>query len=356
MLTESQKFKLGIFVIAAAVLLVAFILVFAGGQLFEEKYHVHTVFTESVQGLEAGAAVKFRGVPIGQVTSIKIEQGVAPGAQPSGKEELKIVVRMDISPEIETSGAIDREQLWRLLSNQIQRGARCQLAFAGITGMKFIQIDYYAKPNAAAPADPLDKDKRPANSFFIPAQPSLLAGVTVDLTETLAKIANVPFDQIGQDTNTLVKDVSRLAAGIDSLVRDKRVDSMLTSLDEAVTNMAKVTARVDREADQMRQRLETGVNQFNSALAEVEGLVKDTRATLKQAKLGETLAAARDGLRAAEAALKGFGRMRADLQPVIDKLDQTINSINGLAKSLEEDPSALVRGKRKPRSQIWSEE
>jgi len=355
MLTESQKFKLGIFVIAAAVLLVAFILIFAGGKLFEEKYHVHTVFTESVQGLEAGAAVKFRGVPIGQVTSIKIEQGVAAGAQASGEEEMKIVVSMDISPEIETSGALTRDQLWHVLSNQIQRGARCQLAFAGITGMKFIQIDYYAKEDAAPPTDPLDEGKRPEDSFFIPAQPSLLAGVTVDLTETLAKIANIPFDKIGRDTDTLVADVSRLASGIDALVRDKRVDSMLTSLDEAVKNMAKVTARVDREADQMRQRLEKGVNQFNAALAEVEGLVKDTRATLKQAKLGETLAAARDGLRSAEEALKGFGHMRADLQPVIDKLDETINSINGLAKSLEDDPSALVRGKRKPRSQIWSE-
>ncbi len=355
MLTESQKFKLGVFVIAAIILLIAAVLVFAGGQLTQRRYHAYTIFTESVQGLEVGSAVKLRGVPVGQVSRIEIcTPGAAPAGAPSGKEEMKILVRLEISGSNDAAPRLNEAQWKRFITQQVARGARCQLAFAGITGMKFIQIDYYAKPGDSPPKPPDTLGVDVSGSIFIPAQPSLLAGMTVDLTETLAKLANVPFDKIGKDTNELVVAVKRLANGLDALVRDQRVDNVLSSLAETSQNLAKLTGRADTELKAMRERVEQGVNQFTSAVSEIEKLVKDVRGQLKGGELGETLKAARDGLLAAEEALKAFGRLRSDLQPTLDRLDDAVHSLDRLSKTLEADPSALLRGKRKPKSKLWS--
>ena len=350
MLTESQKLKLGLFVIGAAVLLIASILVFAGGQLLQSSYQAHTIFTESVQGLEVGAAVKFRGVPIGQVSSIEIHPSSAdPAAATAGQTDLRILVRMDIQGQGGLKRRISREDLKGFLDGQMRRGARCQLAFAGITGMKFLQIDYYALAGSPVPAEELPIE----GSFFIPSQASLLTGVTMDLTETLAKIANIPFDRIGQDTAVLVKDVARLAASVEALVKDKRVDSMLTSLAETSQTLAKVTARVDTEMLEIRKRVEKGVDQFSAALTEIQGLARDARTQLSEAELAKTLQSARGGLEAAETALKSFGHLRTDMRPILDNLDQALRSFSQLVRYLEEDPSALIRGKRKPEAQHW---
>lgn len=363
MLSESQKLKLGVFVIGAVVLMVAVILVFAGGELFQETIRAHTYFTESVQGLEAGAAVKFRGVPVGQVTAIEISGALSKAVM--GDEKLRILVRMEIRQQEGGGELSSLDEVRDFIRQQIKRGARCQLVYAGITGMKFLQIDYYAKDGEESPDHVAVED-----SFFIPSAPSLLAGVTTDLTDTLAKIANIPFDQLGQDTKKLVNDVSSLAKSVKALVNDKRVDSIMSSLSATSENVAKLTSRVEASLSDermaglmkefegtlssVRKLLEDTRKQVGVALTEIGGLATETRTQLAGAKLGETLESTRNGLAAAEAALKTFSHLRTDLQPTVDRLDQAIRSFGELARALEEDPSALLRGKRKPKSRIWS--
>ena len=72
MATEARKLRVGIFVIIAVVIgLGAAIWLGASRYLADESQAV-TFFSESVQGLDPGAAVKYRGVPAGRVDQIKI--------------------------------------------------------------------------------------------------------------------------------------------------------------------------------------------------------------------------------------------------------------------------------------------
>ena len=68
--SNPNYFRLGIFVLAAIGALLTIILIFGSGQLFKKSFIVETYVKQSVTGLDAGAAVRFRGVKIGQVTSI----------------------------------------------------------------------------------------------------------------------------------------------------------------------------------------------------------------------------------------------------------------------------------------------
>jgi len=70
--SNPNYFRLGIFVLAAIGALLAAILIFGSGQFFKKSFMVETYVKQSVTGLDAGAAVRFRGVKIGQVTLIAL--------------------------------------------------------------------------------------------------------------------------------------------------------------------------------------------------------------------------------------------------------------------------------------------
>ena len=63
---EANKYKLGIFVLTGIGLLIAGLFLLGLAETFKPKINFITYFDESVQGLEVGAAVKFRGVTIGK--------------------------------------------------------------------------------------------------------------------------------------------------------------------------------------------------------------------------------------------------------------------------------------------------
>jgi phospholipid/cholesterol/gamma-HCH transport system substrate-binding protein len=65
-------FKIGLFVIAATVIGVIGVIVLGMGTIFQKQVLVETYIDESVQGLDIGSPVKFRGVQVGKVEQITL--------------------------------------------------------------------------------------------------------------------------------------------------------------------------------------------------------------------------------------------------------------------------------------------
>ena len=63
---KANYFKLGLFVIGAAVAAVLVLIIIGTGRWFERKVIIETYFKESVQGLDIGSRLKYRGVSIGE--------------------------------------------------------------------------------------------------------------------------------------------------------------------------------------------------------------------------------------------------------------------------------------------------
>ena len=62
---------IGAFVVGAVALAVVSVLLFGGGKFFKEKLIYVMFFDSSVQGLNVGAPIIFRGVQVGQVSKIE---------------------------------------------------------------------------------------------------------------------------------------------------------------------------------------------------------------------------------------------------------------------------------------------
>src|SRR6516164_8552580 len=67
---KANYFKLGLFVIGAIIAGVIVLVVIGSGRWFQPKLTIETYFNESVQGLDIGSKLKYRGVAIGEVTKI----------------------------------------------------------------------------------------------------------------------------------------------------------------------------------------------------------------------------------------------------------------------------------------------
>ena len=83
---------IGGFVIGAIALVIAGILAFGGGQYFATKVKCVAFFPgASLSGLDVGAPVTFRGVKVGEVTSIVIKYDVA-------RQKLRVPIQFDLDP------------------------------------------------------------------------------------------------------------------------------------------------------------------------------------------------------------------------------------------------------------------
>ena len=67
-------YKIGLFVISSIFIVSVFIIILGAGNLFQKNLILETYFDESIQGLDVGSIVKFRGVKIGTVKEITFVQ------------------------------------------------------------------------------------------------------------------------------------------------------------------------------------------------------------------------------------------------------------------------------------------
>lgn len=176
-------------------------------------------FNDSIRGLSVGAPVEFRGVKIGEVVSYSLVGN-------SETAEFKIPILIKIEPERFTMvkrNKTQSDQVDVLVFNKLlQKGFRAQLKSSSLlTGELFIDFDFYKD----LPYHELPKEY---GYYVIPTVPTELQSLKNNAQQILQRIANIPFEQIGNETAGLLQDlrketipqVNRSVASLDRLVKD----------------------------------------------------------------------------------------------------------------------------------------
>src|ERR1700752_1995813 len=95
---EGKRYvRLGLFTVVTVAILVAVLFLLGGRKLFQPTFTFETYFNESVAGLELGAPVRFRGVPLGQVSEILPSAAIYERDVPRDRRREYIVVRVKIN-------------------------------------------------------------------------------------------------------------------------------------------------------------------------------------------------------------------------------------------------------------------
>jgi ABC-type transporter Mla subunit MlaD len=324
--------RVGALVLAGLTLGIGFILFLTASRLGASNTMFETYLRESVQGLEVGAPVRYRGVSIGRVAEIGLVS--AEYRRPEGdafRSSFQLVfVRF----------AVDERKIGEApsIEDAIRLGLRVRIAAQGITGVNYLEVDFVDPvrfPPREVPWEP--------RYTYLPAVPSTVAQVQTAAETLLQRLQDV-------DLPALIDNVVGLIADMRGQVRD---GDLAVTLREAATLMRTLRS-VAETAD------------VPGTLAEVRGVAGDARALLGGRELRQTLvntAAAAAELRAVAARLpasvaaldSGIRTARvattdvqAELAPILRDLRAAVGNLRDTTEQLRRYPSQAIFGAPPP--------
>ncbi len=281
---KAHALAAGTFVLALMALLVAMAVWLTRDKGERHLYDISTA--QAISGLQAQAAVRFRGVPVGKVESIGFDPG-SPG---------QVLVRISVD-----------------VNTPITRSTFAIITAQGVTGLGFIQLDDDARQAERLVAN----DAHPPR---IPLRPGVV-------------------DQLLQQSATILGQVQQVSAGLTHLIspdNQASVQTAITQIGSAAGSVSQLAAALrptlatlpalSRQSSQTLQSLQTAAGDISVAATQMgeasTTLVRtiDTFGTATLPKLGD----------------------------VADETMLTMRQLRRAVNAVDENPQALIFGSGAP--------
>lgn len=307
----------GIFVLAFASALIAFAFWLGKYNQNEGNYHrFHIYITESVSGLAPEAAVKFHGVDVGKVESIRIN--------PHNSEEVELTLKIEKETPIKTDSS-------------------AVLKFYGITGLAFIEIIGGSK-NAPL----LTTSKEMINT--IPSSSSLIKRLDESLSNVASKLSTTldRADRLFSDQN-----VDNIAI---SLAHLRSLTSQIDSYQDEVQQLLNQSVILEQNASQSLGAMKDAAQSVKTTSSNFNSLIQ-TKMTTTLESLATTSQASHALIRKIETSLdRGDYDLNAIASPASEELGEMITQTRTLTNEMEstlrtfrESPSDLLFKKSNPK-------
>jgi phospholipid/cholesterol/gamma-HCH transport system substrate-binding protein len=303
--TRANYALIGALVLIATALVAGFVL-WLGQSEFQRDFKAYDIVFEGPVSLEEGAAVRYIGVKVGEVASVRIDK-----ADPS---------------KVRTHVRVSRE-------TPIREDSTASIQLAGITGITFVQISAgTGKPLEGKPGQPVP---------VIKSERTLVDQIVAGGAQALGR-ANMTFDGI----NRILTDENIASLSV-SIKNIETVTSKLAA-DDGLVNQASVTLTDMSDAATAFEVASKGFHGVGTqAGAGIETMVADVR-TVAMSAAG-TLDESRRAVAAATAIIEGpatttmenTNAASQDLRVLINRLDRAVREI-------ERNPQGFVVGEPLP--------
>jgi len=285
----------GVFVIALAATLIGMGL-WLGADIETRRYTPYMFLTtESASGITPGTVVRYRGVAVGRVRQLYLDN----------PEQVRILLDIEEGTPIKTD-------------------THASIATQGVTGLAYIEL---TGGTLGAPDLRPGPDGQPA---LIPPSPSLLRRLDVAVSrnlENLDRIAVQLQDLLNEENRAAFSGlIQNLATLSETLAQDReRMSAVLANSERLTRAGAEAFERLPETIDQ----LETTMTDVRVAAAKF----RETSQTLGEASLTTQ---------------QEIIELRRNIQPGLDALLRQIEATSGvvedLARRLRRDPAQLLRG------------
>jgi len=324
-MSNSTYFKTGIFVIVGTILGFSAIFILGVGELFQKKIRIETYFEESVQGLDVGSKIKFRGVQVGKVDEINLV------ANAYKTDCSLIMVRSSLYRNL-VPMPID-EFLEGGIITEINKGLRVRLAYQGITGTAYLEVDYLDNKR-----NPVIQTQWLPKYTYIPSAPSTIS-------------------RLGDSVNGIMRSLEKI-----NLVNiSGGVEETFNQLSQLLNQLK--DARVGHKASQLIDELRDSNKKLVAFIKKLNiyKLLDDTKATIassrKIVERFETLS--RDLPEASgqlKRALRRFDELlfnqHQDIEVTLDNVRIISENLKELTDNAKKYPSQFIFGEPPGRSSI----
>lgn len=303
MSAPANHWKLGLFVVVGFCLAAATVVILGARSLKKDTVTYKSFFDESVQGLEVGSPVKFRGVTIGNVAVIRVA---------SDHRHVEVAYELDVK-DLHGLGLSEPKRFGLHTRMVVPKDLRVQLDTAGITGVKFLLIDYFSPQLYPPPILPF-----PVPENYIPSTPSLIKNLEDSVIHALEHLPEVA----GQLQKLLPAVLATLA----------NVDTVLADGHKAISELD--TAKLSAQAQAVMVNLNATMVKVNRVVDQVgsdKGLLASVQRTSDA--LGSTA--------------RNANHVGPALEETLREVQGAAESIRRLADSLDRDPDMLLKGRAK---------
>lgn len=314
---------IGLFVVGGISLLILAIAVFSSITWFSKSSEAVILFRDSVSGLNIGAPVVFRGVPVGHVSKITLSSNisdntfVAPVFITLTKTNEDFVMEESATPE----------HIQERLNVFFSKGLRARLAPQSLlTGQLLIELDFFTIHELV---DRIDNLTLYQNTPQIPAIPSRLESIW-------QRFDALPLTSIS--TNLLL--ATKNLANILKTAQDKQLtEELVMALKNFQTMSASITI-VMNEAQHTAKNLAITADTLNTT---IPNLGQQMQASLLT--FGKTMDNTNALVKSLQAQFTPASPTIVNLQRALHEVAEAARSVRTLANTLESQPEMLLRGK-----------
>jgi paraquat-inducible protein B len=311
MTAPTNHWKLGLFVVVGLVVMLV-TLVFLGKETLQQESVAYTsYFDEAVTGLDVGSPVKFRGVSVGKVAKI----GIAPD-----RRHVEVEYDLGVGVLDHLGLAAKRGEKTRI---SVPQDLRVQLGTTGVTGVKYVQIDFFDPERHPREKLPF---RVPGN--HIPSTSSTLKNVEDSVVRAIDSLPAVTSELV-----VSLQRVNGLLAQIESERIPGRVATTLNNADRAFAALHEKLQSVP--ARELSQEALATMAGFNSAMAKMQRVlerVDGDRGLLASAQR------ASDTLGDVAGDARGWGETLRDVR-------EAAEAIRELVDAIEREPDMLLKGR-----------
>lgn len=272
---------------------------------YSRKIPVVSYFAGSVRGLEAGSEVTMHGLVVGHVTSVELVYDAA-------KDAIVAPVHFEVEPErilgVGAKSVFNTPA--EAVTAVVKRGMRASLQSASlITGQQMVALDFvHDAPPAAVTMDGSD--------FVLPTtEGGGFAGLQASASALLDKVNTIPFKQIGDNLDGILRSTNNVASG-------PEIKKALTDLSSTISDVKNLVAQLD--------------SGMSPALQQLPGIASGLQKTMTSVnKLSLSLE-------------NGYGnntQFNRDLERLLVQVNDALRSIRSLADLLARHPEALIKGR-----------
>jgi paraquat-inducible protein B len=277
----------------------------ANNASYTRKIPLVSYFPGSVRGLGPGSEVTIHGLVVGHVLGVRLRYD-------ADRDAIVAPVRYEVEPErIVGIGATSvYATAADAVNDLVKRGPRATLDSASlITGQQFVALDFV--PNAPPAAA-----GREGEDFVLPTtEGGGFASLQASATQLLENVNNIPFKQIGDSLDGILRAANNIANGAE--------------LRQTLTGLSVTIGK----AKDLLQHIDDGVAPTMRQLPEVATTLQKTLTNANRLVLSLD---------------NGYGdntKFNRDLARLLVQLNEALGSIRSLADLLARHPEALIKGR-----------
>ncbi len=342
---QANYFKIGIFVISATVLAVGAVIVLGAGAIFRETIMVESYFDESVQGLDIGSPVKYRGIKIGKVEVID-----AAGREYGGNSPY-VMVRSSLFADMFEDEA--REDFESGLRKSIEKGLRVRLVSQGLTGAVYIEADFLDPGRF----QPLEITWNP-HHLRVPSAESTITRLSDSLDGIMRNLEKINIHDIIVRLERIMDTLNQTLEGADIQWVSLEAHKLLSELRDTNRHLGQLiggeeTRRVVSEAAstlasarRIVENAEKPASEFLTAMAETRSVMKEAsvamtslRRVIENAEtpVNSVLGDLRDTAANTNALTGKLGQFPEELNRTLAQLQSTLGKFDQLASVEQQD-------------------